>query len=170
MDVTIVYYSRGGTVEGLAGLIAEEIRRRGHSVNSVPIRPSKRTGFLRTGWLSRKEAKVEIANGPQELDLAPHDVILVGGPIFAGKVNPWTRAFIARAKGLEGKAGGVFIACATKVAEAGGYIEEMAALVGERGLVVRGRLIGSKEVQGRYPELARSFVEDVLPSSDEEGH
>ncbi len=163
MHVRIVYYSRKGTTEGLAGLVAEGISKRGHQVTMVPVKHVKRPGFLGAGRASMTEKEMELANDEGDYDLGDADLIVVGGPpIFAGKVNPFTRTFLARATGMEGKPGGVFICCASKPADGEQLVKELEALVSAKGLQVRGRLVGSNKVRDQYPQLAEEFVASVL--------
>jgi hypothetical protein len=89
-------------------------------------------------------------------------MVIVGGPIFAGKVNPFTRTFLARAEGLEGKPAGVFITCKSGPEDASDYIASITRLATHRGLHVRGDLAGSTKVRDQYDRLSRAFVEGLL--------
>lgn len=162
MHVKVAYYSRKGTTEGLASLVAEGIRSRGHDVAMVPIKHLRRPGFLGAGRASMKEKEMELANDAGDFDLGDADIIILGGPVFAGKVNPFTRTFVKRATGLEGKVGGVFISCASSPSDGVALLDQLAQLVSAKGLEVRGRLVGSVKVRDRYPQLAEAFVAEVL--------
>jgi multimeric flavodoxin WrbA len=162
MRVRVAYYSRKGITEGLSGMVAEAIRSRGHDVTMVPIRHVKRPGFLGAGRASMKEMEVELANDDGDYDLGDADMIILGGPVFAGKVNPYTRTFVKRARGLEGKVGGVLITCASGPIDGVALVDQLAQLASAKGLEVRGRLVGSRKVRDRYPQLAEAFVAEVL--------
>ncbi len=170
MRVKVAYYSRKGTTEGLCGMVAEGIRSRGHDVIMVPIRHLKRPGFLGAGRASIKEMEMELANEDGDYDLGDADMIILGGPVFAGKVNPYTRTFVKRARGLEGKVGGVLITCASGPSDGVALVDQLAQLASARGLEVRGRLVGSRKDRDRYPQLAEAFVAEVLdPDRGETG-
>jgi menaquinone-dependent protoporphyrinogen IX oxidase len=160
--VSIAYYSRKGTTDGLAAMVAEEFRRRGHEVNLVRIKHTKRPGFLKAVRMSMKHEHVELENAESDFDMSLAEMVIVGGPIFAGNVNPFTRAYLRRITGLEGKPGGVFICCASKPEDTGKYITELTQLASDRGLKVKGSLVGSRKIMDRYPELAKAFVEELL--------
>ncbi len=162
MHVRIAYYSRKGTTKGLAGMVAEGITKRGHQVTMVPVKHVRKPGFLGAGRASMTEKEMELANEEDDYDLGDADLIIVGGPIFAGKVNPFTRTFLARATGMDGKPGGVFICCASKPADGEELVKELEALVSAKGLRVRGHLVGSRTVKEQHPQLAEEFVARVL--------
>jgi menaquinone-dependent protoporphyrinogen IX oxidase len=166
MRVGLAYYSRKGTTDGLAGMIAGELRGQGHEVDVVRIEHVKRPGFFKAARMSVKEMDdAELANGEEDLDMSDADMVIVGGPVFAGNINPFTRTYLARAKGLEGKPAGVFICCASRPDDAGEYIDMLTRLATERGLEVRGSLTGSNKVRDQYPRLAKAFVDDLLAST-----
>ncbi len=162
LDVRIVYYSRKGSTERLAGMVAEGFRSLGHEAMTVPIRHVKRPGFLSAGRMSMKDQEVELANDEADYDLGMTDIIIIGGPVFAGRVNPYTKTYLRRVSGLEGKPCGVFITCDSRTEDADGYVRELAEVASQRGLVVRSRMIGSRKAMERFQAMARSFVEEVL--------
>lgn len=168
MHVKIAYYSRKGTTEGLANMIAKRIEKRGHQVTMVPIKHVKRPGFLGAGRASMKEMEMDLANDEADYDLGDADLVVVGGPIFAGKVNPFTRTFIGRARGLEGKQGGVFICCASSPSEGEPLVQQLVDLVATKGLRARARLVGSNKVREEYQRLADTFVGDLLDTAPAE--
>lgn len=163
MLVSIAYYSRKGTTDGLARMVAEEVRRRGHEANMVRIKHVKRPGFLKAARMSIKQMEdVELNNVEADLDMSSADMVVIGGPIFAGNVNPFTRTFLAKAKGLEGKPAGIFICCSSKPDDTVEYIEMLTKMANDRGLQVKGSLVGSTKVKDQYAKLSKAFVEDLL--------
>jgi menaquinone-dependent protoporphyrinogen IX oxidase len=162
MLVSIAYYSRKGSTDGLAGLVAEEFRSRGHEVTLVRIKHTKKPGFFKAARTSIKHEDVELVNAESDFDMSPAELVVIGGPIFAGNVNPFTRAYLSRVTGLEGKPGGVFICCANKPEDAGDYIKELTKLASDQGLEVKANMVGSKRVKDHYPDLAKAFVEELL--------
>jgi menaquinone-dependent protoporphyrinogen IX oxidase len=166
MRVGIAYYSRKGTTDALAGLVAGELRERGHEVDMVRIKHVKRPGLLKVARMSTKRMDdVELDNVEADLDMTSADMVVIGGPIFAGNVDPFTRTYLARAKGLEGKPAGVFICCRSGPDDAGGYIEMLTKLATERGLLVKGSLAGSTKVRDQYDQLSKAFVDELLTST-----
>ncbi len=168
MHVKIAYYSRKGTTEGLAGMVAKGIRGRGHQVTTVPIKHRKKPGFLGAGRASMTEREMDLANVEADYDLGDADLIVVGGPIFAGKVNPYTRTFLGRASGMEGKPGGVFISCASKPSDGEVLVNQLVDLASAKGLRVRAKLVGSNKVRDQYQHLADTFVADLLDTAPAE--
>jgi hypothetical protein len=162
MHVKIAYYSRKGTTAGLAEMVSRAISARGHQVTMVPIKHVKKRGFLMTGRASIKMADMELDNEAADFDLVDADLVIVGGPIFAGKVDPHTRTYLNHASGLEGKPGGVLITCGAGPDDDKGYLREMEGLVSARGLKVRARLFGSNKLKDRYQEMAERFASEVL--------
>ena len=162
MNISVVYYSRKGTTEGLAEMVAGKARSLGHEVSMVPIRHKRRPGFFKAATSARKGQLMELDNTATDLDLALADMIFLGGPVFAGHINPFMRSFLDRAKGLEGKDAAVFITCASPQGDAGGYIAQLRSLAEERGLSVQAELIGSRKLQAEYPAMARNFVLEAL--------
>jgi menaquinone-dependent protoporphyrinogen IX oxidase len=168
VHVKIAYYSRKGTTKGLAEMVAKAIQGRGHHVTMVPIRHVKKKGFLGAGRASQKMQEMELANDEVDFQLGDADLVIVGGPIFAYKVDPYTRTFLKRASGLEGKPGGVLITCGARPKDAQDYMNEMVGLVSAKGLRVRARLLGSNKLRDEYQAMAEQFAADVLDTAPAE--
>jgi len=162
MDIRIAYYSRKGSTEGLVDRVVARLRDRGHVVTAVPIRHRKRPGFLSAGRSSIKEGEVELMNAPGDYDMSGAGMVVLAGPIFAGRVNPWTRTFVKRVTGLQGKPGGVIITCASAPREAEDLVRELEELASARGLQVRAKLAGSRKLAAEYDRLADGFVHHLL--------
>jgi multimeric flavodoxin WrbA len=168
MNVSIVFYSRSGTTEGLAGRVAKDVGQLGHDVTMVPIKHKKKPGFFGAARAAMKTKDMEIVNEPGDFDLAAAEMVILGGPIFAGNINPFMKTFLDRAQGLEGKPAGVFICCNSAVDEAGEYMVQMRKLAEGYGLQVRGELIGSRKVKADYDKLAQHFVLDLFDAAPSE--
>ena len=162
MHVRIAYYSRKGTTEGLAGMVAEGLRGRGHRVTMVPVRHVKRAGFIGAGRASLKGGEMELANDEADYDLGDADLVVLGAPIFAGRVDPYTRTFVGRASGMEGKPGGVFVTCAAGPDDKDAYLDRIEDLAASKGLQVRARMFGSRKLRERYAQLAGAFVDQLV--------
>lgn len=162
MRVSVVYYSRKGTTKGLAEMVAQEVRALGNEVSMVPVRHRKRPGFFKAAATARKGEGAGIVNEERELDLTSADLVLLGGPVFAGNINAFIRTFLDGAKGTQGKPAGVFITCASPQEKAGDYIAQLRRLAEGHGMTVRATLIGSRKVMARYPAMARNFAMEAL--------
>jgi flavodoxin len=162
MNVRVVFYSRKGTTQGLAKLVSDEVRGYGYETTSTTIQHVKRPGFFGASKTADWEKIPDIANAEEDFDLAPAEVIFIGGPVFNGRVTAYVKAFLEKASGIEGKPVGVFICCASPPDEGQKYVEELEELVKGYGLDVKARLVGSRKVRTEYPNLARDFVGEVL--------
>jgi flavodoxin len=162
MNVRVVFYSRKGTTQGLAKLVSDEVRGYGYETTSTVIQHVKRPGFFGAAKTADWEMTPDIANGEEDFDLAPADVLFIGGPVFNGRVTAYVKAYLERASGMEGKPAGVFICCASPPDEGQKYVEELEDLAKGFGLDVKAKLVGSRKVRTEYPDLARDFVGEVL--------
>ena len=162
MNVRVVFYSRKGTTQGLAKLVSDEVRGYGYETTSTAIQHVKRPGFFGAAKTSDWERIPDIANPEEDFDLAPTDVLFIGGPVFNGRVTAYVKAFLDRASGMDGKPAGVFICCASPPEDGEKYVQELEELARGYGLDVKAKLVGSRKVRSEYTELARTFVGEVL--------
>jgi len=163
MEVAIVYYSRTGNTQALADLLAEELRAREHSVRLVPISHSREPGFFGCLRIASGQREASICNPDTELDLSGADVVVVGGPVWAGRPAPYVRTYLDRARGLEGKPAGVFVSCNSESHRAEAFAPPMAEHAASRGLEVKASLTASRKDRGRHREMARAFLDELLP-------
>ncbi len=91
METLIVYYTRTGTTEKLAEDLAVHF-----NADLLPLEDSKNRsglfGFLRAGFDALTK-NVTVIND-FEHKLAEYDVILIGTPVWAGKMTPAIRTFM----------------------------------------------------------------------------
>ncbi len=163
MDVVIAYYTRTGNTQALADLLAEELRAREHTVRLVSIVHSREPGFFGCLGLASGRREAEICNPEGELDLSGADVVVVGAPVWAGRFAPFVRTYLDRAKGLEGKPAGVFVSCNSQSDRAEDFAPAMAEHASSKGLDVKAHLTASRKDRGRHREMARAFLDELLP-------
>jgi hypothetical protein len=129
MKILLAHFSRSGHTGEMAGLIAEELRARGHAVDMDEIRVTKRhsrlymimtlTPLAPTVLLSLilrpfrkwhyqwyKQIEFEIQQ-PAYPDVSAYDRICIGGPKWAYISYPIAR-YIKQVRGLKGKKVGKF--------------------------------------------------------------
>jgi flavodoxin len=96
MKTLTVYYSRTGTTKKVAEAISKALRGDIEEITE----PNGRGGFL--GWLkSGREATGEMASviNPPKNNPASYDMIIVGTPIWGGKLSSPVRAYLIKAAG-----------------------------------------------------------------------
>ena len=95
----IVYYSRTGHTAALAGRLGEALDAQVERLEPLPRRPRSRFA-PRAGWFSRVWARVETWTGrarairPVRFSPADYAVVLIGCPVWAGRVPPPVRQWI----------------------------------------------------------------------------
>jgi len=105
MKSLVVYYSRTGTTRAVGKAIAEEL---GASCEEI-IDLKKRTGLRPIRWLiagmdawRKKLTKIKTQKEPER-----YDMIIIGTPIWEGKMTPAVRTYLTN-KNLDGKKEGFF--------------------------------------------------------------
>lgn len=95
MKSLVVYYSRTGTTEAVAALIAEKLGAAGEGIISVKNRKGM-LGFA----ISGKEAAQKIAAEIKETKINPedHDLVIIGTPIWAWNISSPVRAYLEKYK------------------------------------------------------------------------
>jgi hypothetical protein len=92
MNVLIVYFSRTGTTEEVAGVLAQKLGAELHA-----IRPradyAGGGGFFRGIWQSLRRGAPEITHGQ---DPKAYDLVVLGSPIWAGRLSGPMRAYLKR--------------------------------------------------------------------------
>ena len=109
MKTLVVFYS----YDGNSALVAEELQKAlGEGCETLELRiedEAKRSGFAKYLWggrmvLSRANPKLK----PYDTVIDGYDLIILGGPVWAGSPAPALRSFIAETK-PEGKRIGLFL-------------------------------------------------------------
>ena len=153
MRSLVVYYSRTGTTKSVGEAIAREL---GADCEEI-IDLKKRIGLRPIRWIiagkdawRRKLTDIKIQKSPDD-----YDVIIIGTPIWAGRMTPAARTYLESQK-LDGKKVGFF--CTGSGSKA---FEEMKKLV-PKSSVIGSLGIRAREVKfGSYGEKVKSFVESL---------
>jgi len=153
MRTLVVFYSRKGHTAELAEQIAKELG----AETEVIIDKKKRGGLF--GWLSAgKESMKDISANIDETkrDPAGYELVVVGTPIWAGRISTPARAYLRR---YAGKFPDVafFISCA---GDNKGMFEDMASLAGKAPKATL--FVPNKEQKsGRHVAKVNEFVEKL---------
>jgi flavodoxin len=90
MKALVVYYSRTGTTRQVGEEIAERL---GASSDEILDKKSRKggIGWLKAGWDAKgqKRTEIEAKTRPDDFDL-----IIVGTPVWGGKVTPAIRTYL----------------------------------------------------------------------------
>ena len=95
MKPLVVYFSRTGTTKKVAEAIAQALACDIEELVDTQKR-SGLGGWLRSGKQATKEELTTLQ--PLKKDLAMYDLIIVGGPVWAGKVSVPVRSFLVQNK------------------------------------------------------------------------
>jgi len=106
MKAVVIYYSRTGNAKFIAEKIAQECNA---DIEAI-VDKKKRTGpvgYMRSGRDASREKETEIAETPK----LPQDyeLVIVGTPVWAGKITPAVRTYLKR-NNLAGKKVAIFVA------------------------------------------------------------
>lgn len=164
----IAYYSRTGNTQAMAAILEEEAKQRGHGVRMVQVKHDSKPGYFGCLNIASGKRPAEIANPEADLDLASADVVVLGAPVWAGRFSPFMRTFLERASSVENKAAGVFVSCSSEPHRATSYAPVLAECAESRGFDVRARLCASRKDRAQHREMARAFLDELLPGGPPE--
>lgn len=93
MKILVVYYSRSGVTRLVAENIAKTI---GADVEEIEDRENRRgvSGFLRCGYEAMFNKLTKI--GELKADVSAYDLVVVGSPIWAGRLAPPATTFLKK--------------------------------------------------------------------------
>lgn len=139
MNACVVYYSYTGVTRGVARQI-----RNACGCDLIEVKTQKEystftaytTGVLR----SRKGACDPIF--PEEIDVSPYDLIIIGTPVWAWKPAPAINAAVKALSGCEGKKAAVFVTCCGQPGEA---LSLLKTALAARGVEVVAAIILTQE-------------------------
>ena len=111
MKTAIVYYSMGGNTAWAAGQLASRL-----GAELIALRPRKAypdKGFRKFLWGGKSAVMGETpALEPYGFDAAQYDRIILGAPLWAGRIAPPLRSFLAEQRGaLADKTLAAFLCC-----------------------------------------------------------
>jgi len=162
MRPLVVYYSRTGSNKTMAEAIAKAIA--GDCSEIVDCRKRNGVlGFLRSGSdaCRRKLTHIEL-----KVDPAAHDLIIIGTPIWAGRMTPAARTFLTNYK-LTGKQLAFFSVSGGGTAEEA--FDEMKRLA-PSAVVHETLAIAKKDLEaGNYAQEIQNFVHKLGGSGSRSG-
>lgn len=111
MKTAIIYYSMSGNTKYIAEKIAQAL-----DADLIPLIPMKAypdSGFKKFFWGGKSAVMGEKPRlEPYAFDPAAYDLIILGGPVWAGTFAPPLRTFIhEQLEGLRGKRLAAFFCC-----------------------------------------------------------
>jgi flavodoxin len=159
MRSLVVYYSRTGNTKAVGEEIARELGAKRDEIIDL----KKRTGLRPIRWIiagkdawQRKLTKIKFGESPEE-----YDMIIVGTPVWAGKMTPAVRTYLT-SHDLNGKNLGFF---STALRDSGKPFEEMEKLAPGASIIGTLGLRASEIRSGSYREKVRSFVKALREST-----
>jgi menaquinone-dependent protoporphyrinogen IX oxidase len=150
MRTLVVYYSRKGHTAGLAGQIAKELG----AETDVIVDKNKRggpVGWLGAGRESMKDVPADIEE--PRCDPAGYELVVVGSPVWAGRISTPARAYLRRYAGKFPELA-FFVSCA---GDNEGVFEYMATLAGKAPKATL--VVPNKEQKaGAHPAKVQEFA------------
>lgn len=110
MKTLVIYYSKTGNTKLIAENLAQKL-----NADILALKPKKEIksdGFMlyfRGGFQSMTKKKIKLES--IETDFTDYDLILLGTPVWAWRLNPVVRSFLNTAK-FKNKKFGLFCCCA----------------------------------------------------------
>lgn len=147
MKILVAYYSRTGNTRKASQIIANTLNA---DVDEIMDKKSRKgiLGFLRAGYDATRGNTTEIT---YTKDPENYDIVIIGSPVWNGRVTPAVRTYLIRNKEKMKKAA-FFITCAGRP---GKCLKQMRELYG--GAVIAEKVILSKNIE----EGAKSFAEEL---------
>lgn len=87
----VVFFSRNGSTRGAAALLAARL-----DAEMIELKPLKKTGFLRSGYMAAKKKSAELEGDPWQA-CADKDLLILGTPVWAGNGTPAINTFLDKA-------------------------------------------------------------------------
>jgi menaquinone-dependent protoporphyrinogen IX oxidase len=95
MKQIIIFYSRSGNTKKLAAAMAQALACDIEELEDTEKR-SGLGGWIRSGKQAMKEVLTTLQ--PIKKDLSQYDLVIVGGPVWAGRISVPVRTFISQNK------------------------------------------------------------------------
>ena len=92
----VLFFSRNGSTRGAAELLAARL-----DAELIELKPLKKTGFLRSGYMAAKKKGAELEGDPWQACM-DKDLLIIGTPVWAGNGTPAINSFLDKAD-LKGK-------------------------------------------------------------------
>ncbi|MDD1681133.1 MAG: NAD(P)H-dependent oxidoreductase [Methanoregula sp.] len=138
MKTSIIYYSYSGNTRGVAEKVHAALGGELIEVVSKEY-SSKITAYTIGCYRAMKGMSDPIE--PETIDVAAHDIIVIGTPVWAGKATPAINAAVAALEGCKGKKAVIFATCGGKEGET---LPVLKMALEERGVTVAGEFAFDK--------------------------
>ncbi|OGS23338.1 MAG: hypothetical protein A2252_09450 [Elusimicrobia bacterium RIFOXYA2_FULL_39_19] len=151
--ILIVYYSRSGNTQRVSNDVAKEL---GADTEKLTDKTSRSGfwGFITGGRDAMKERETVIE--PVQKDPSKYDIVILGTPIWAGKMAPAIRTYINQNKTKISKTAYIITSGGT---DAGKVATKMDELTGKQALGYLGVLEKELKKEVVYKEKLNKFVE-----------
>jgi flavodoxin len=143
MKAIIVYYSRTGRSEKAAMAVKAALSSAGIDTELEKINPLKTKGHIKNAFMSLLRREVPILN--VNLDVSMYDLIIIGGPVWAGSTAAPLNSYLEDIHGISGKKAAAFV---TMAAFGGNRVlKQISKAIGSRGgKYIKGIELHSKDV------------------------
>ncbi|NPV69609.1 MAG: hypothetical protein HPY55_03045 [Firmicutes bacterium] len=109
MKALVTFYSRTGTTEQVAGLLADRLCSEGIEVTVAPIRTEKVPGVFSGILQARVSARPTLSQAVA--DTGGYDLVFIGFPVWAGRPAPAVNSFLSGLKSAAGQKFAPFATC-----------------------------------------------------------
>lgn len=166
MRVLLIYHSRTGVTHNLMRAIGAELEARYHNTTYVRLEPERRLSWLMAGYaaLRRRHAKLS-ASTALPRSLAGYDLVLIAGPVHAGRPSAELNAFLDNMPDVRGRVA-VFATCGGDNADM--HLKSVKARVEKAGgLIIYEDAVSVNTVksQAALNAAARNIVEQLMRPS-----
>ena len=159
MKSLVIYYSKTGNTKLMAETMSEEIK-----ADVLAIKPQKEIksrGFMlymRGGLQSISKRTIKLED--TDIDLQDdYDLIIIGTPVWAGRLNPVVRSFLKKNQ-FANKKFGLFCTCASK---GDGVLEDLRNILSENEILGEIQFIEplKKETEAAINN-AKEWINEIL--------
>ena len=147
MKILVVFYSRDGHTKRAAEIIAESLNA---DIDKIEDKKSRKgiIGFLRAGYDATRGKTTDINFSKKPAD---YDVIILGGPVWNGRITPAVRTYLLKNKESIKKSV-FFVTCAGREGKCLSQMRE----------IYNGEILAEKVVSRRkIEEGVKQFVEKL---------
>jgi len=133
MKIAIIYYTRTGHTGATIRRIQESLPD--DDIDVILLEAVKQPGFLGSGMHSGKQTPLPLKN--EAIDVGGYDHVILGGPVWNGKPNPYLKTFLNTVVNGEGKPMSCFLCCVSKPEGNGPAIDLLKENAGSAGFKVQ---------------------------------
>jgi len=164
MKALVIFYSRTGTTERVAGLLAERLRSQGVEVTIEPVRTEAKLGIV--SCIRQMMAKVNPDLAQPVPDVSGYDLVFLGFPVWADMPASPVNSILGGLKAPGGRRFALFATCGLSEGHKAALSIVTSRLVemGHEVVAGRGFLRGflRKQPLPATAEAAGEFIAEVL--------